>query len=174
MQLRPASGQAELWMQALHDAHAQPVYRYLLRLTQGNREAAEDLLQETLLRAWRSKADLLADVETLRPWLYTVARNVAIDAGRSKQARPSEVDGADLARIPAATDAFERLVTSATVRKALLELSPEHRTVLVELYYRGASAAETAARIGIPEGTVKSRVHYALRALRSALGSDDG
>jgi RNA polymerase sigma-70 factor (ECF subfamily) len=158
-------------MQAVCDAHARPIYRFLLRLTLGDREAAEDLLQETLLRAWRNEADLPGEVETLRPWLFTVARNLAIDAGRYKQTRPTEVGGDDITRIPVATDAFDRLLTAATVRQALLELSPEHRTVLVELYYRGASAAETAARTGIPEGTVKSRAHYALRALRNVLAS---
>jgi RNA polymerase sigma-70 factor (ECF subfamily) len=135
----PDPVQTNAWMQAVCDAHARPIYRFLLRLTLGDREAAEDLLQETLLRAWRNEADLPGEVETLRPWLFTVA--------------------------------FDRLLTAATVRQALLELSPEHRTVLVELYYRGASAAETAARTGIPEGTVKSRAHYALRALRNVLAS---
>jgi RNA polymerase sigma-70 factor (ECF subfamily) len=103
--------------------------------------------------------------------LFTVARNQAIDLARARQARPSEVGMNTMAWAPTAGDYVERLLDAATVRRALLELSPEHRAVLVELYYRGASAAEAAAWIGIPEGTVKSRAHYGLHALRRAIGS---
>lgn len=162
----------DLWMQRVYQVHAGALYRFLLRLTLGDRAAAEDLLQETLLRAWRNVEDLPGSVDDLRPWLFTVARNLAIDAGRSRQVRPTEVD-ADLAALAATTDAFELLLTAATVRQALLNLTPEHRIVLIQLYYRGASAAETAARIGVPEGTVKSRAHYALRALRTTLGATE-
>ena len=55
------------------------------------------------------------------------------------------------------------------VAEAVTRLSPEHRAVLVECYYRGQPVAEAARRLGVPEGTVKSRTHYALRALRLAL-----
>jgi RNA polymerase sigma-70 factor (ECF subfamily) len=158
-------------MRELHRAHAKPLYRFLLRLTLGDREAAEDLLQETMLRAWR-KLDLLPDdIQAIRPWLFTVARNVAIDGARARQARPAEVDAGDISWIASSSDAFERLLTIEALRQALLQLSPQHRTVLVELYYRGASVAETAARIGVPEGTIRSRSFYALRALRSIIAS---
>ena len=158
-------------MRAVHEMHARSVYHFLLRTTLGNREAAEDLLQETLLRAWRNVDRLTTSVEALRPWLFTVARNLAIDAGRARQLRPPEDFSSDISRLPAGTDSVERLLTAATVREALLKLSTEHRAVLVELYYRDASAAETAERIGIPEGTVKSRAHYGLRALAHILGT---
>ena len=155
-------------MLAIYTDHARPLYRFLLRLTLGDREVAEDLLQESLLRAWRCIDEV--PFNAARPWLFRVARNVSIDAARARRIRPPETGiGEDIVRMPVPDDAVERMLTSATVRDALLELTPEHRTVLVELYYRGASAAETAARMGIPEGTVKSRVHYALRALRKAL-----
>ncbi len=161
-------------MQAIYDTHARPLYQFLLRLTFGDRLAAEDLLQDTLLRAWRHIERLPNDVTELRPWLFTVARNQAIDVARARQARPVEVGMNTLAWVPARGDAVERLLAATTVRRALRELSPEHRRVLVELYYRGASAAETAERIGVPEGTVKSRAHYGLHALRSAIGSIEG
>lgn len=158
-------------MRALYDAHAKPLYHFLLSLTFGERQAAEDLLQETMLRAWRKIEDLNANVDTLRPWLVTVARRIAIDAARARQARPAEVRVVDMATLPAADDAIERLVAAQAIKKALTRLSPEHRGVIVEIYYRGRSAAETAALLGIPEGTVKSRMYHALRSLRAAMGS---
>ncbi len=160
-------------MRELHRAHAKPLFRFLLRLTLGDRDAAEDLLQETMLRAWR-KLDLLPDdVQAMRPWLFTVARNVAIDGARARHARPDEID-ADISWLSSPSDEFERLLTTQALRQALLQLSPQHRTVLVELYYRGASVAEAAARIGVPEGTIRSRSFYALRALRSIIVDADG
>jgi RNA polymerase sigma-70 factor, ECF subfamily len=165
------SGQAtaEAWMRALYEAHAEPLYRFLLRLTLGGRQAAEDLLQETLLRAWRCLDELNVDVQTLRPWLFTVARRVAIDAGRARHARPSEVSAIDLAAVAARVDQVDHLVSREAMRRALLRLSPEHRSVIVTIFYRELSVRETAALLGIPEGTVKSRTHHALRSLRNAV-----
>ena len=111
------------------------------------------------------------DVEKVRPWLYTVARNVAIDAARARTVRPPEVIVADITRLASADDAVDRLVTAQTVRQGLSQLSADHRAVLIALYFRGSSTAEAAARLGIAEGTVKSRAYYAVRSLHAALGS---
>lgn len=161
----------EARMQALYDVHAKPVYRFLLQLTFGDRQAAEDLLQETLLRAWRKLDDLNADINTLRPWLITVARRIAIDAARARQARPAEVGAFDVSGVPASEDAIERMLAAQTIRQALAGLSLKHRTVIIEIYYRGRSASEVAALLGIPEGTVKSRTYHALRSMRATMGS---
>jgi RNA polymerase sigma-70 factor (ECF subfamily) len=158
-------------MRALYRAHAAPLYRFLLRITFGDPHAAEDLTQETLLRAWRNLDSLHAEVDSVRPWLFTVGRRIAIDAARARAARPTEIGAADIAIMPAADDAIERLITVHTVRQAMATLNPEHRGVLIELYYRDRSTAETAARLGIPVGTVKSRTHYALRSLSAAIGA---
>jgi RNA polymerase sigma-70 factor (ECF subfamily) len=157
-------------MQALYDAHARAIYRFLLRLTFGERQAAEDLTQETMLRAWRGIDGLNADIGALRPWLLTVARRVAIDASRARQSRPAELAAFDLAVLPASHDPIEAMLQASTVRQALATLRPEHRRVIVEVYYRGRSVAEAAEILGIPSGTVKSRTYHALRALRAALG----
>ena len=164
-----SSGEAR--MQALYDAHAKPLYRFLLQLTFGDRQAAEDLLQETLLRAWRKLDELNADIDTLRPWLITVARRIAIDAGRARQARPAEVGAFDITGVPASEDPIDRMLAAQTIRQALLRLTPEHRTVIIEIYYRGRSASEVAELLGIPEGTVKSRTYHALRSLRATMES---
>jgi RNA polymerase sigma-70 factor (ECF subfamily) len=161
-------------MRALHDEHSPPLLRFLLRLSLGERQLAEDLLQETMLRAWRSIDSIAEDLETQRRWLFTVARRVAIDAARARQARPAEVGSLDLNRMPASGDAVEGVVAVHLVREALPKISEEHRTVLVALYFRGLSTGEIAAALGIPEGTVKSRVHYALRAMRAVIGPVGG
>jgi RNA polymerase sigma-70 factor (ECF subfamily) len=148
--------------------------KFLLRLTLGQRQAAEDMLQETLVRAWQNLDKLPEDVSALRPWLFTVARRVAIDAGRAKTARPVEVTMTDRVREPVGPDLAEQVTSVQTIREAIQKLSPDHRSVLIELYYRGSSTADAAQRLGIPEGTVKSRAHYALRSLAATIGRTDG
>ncbi|MET7398397.1 sigma-70 family RNA polymerase sigma factor [Dactylosporangium sp. NPDC005572] len=157
------------WMRTLYRENARPLYRFLLRMT-GERQAAEDLLQETLLRAWRNRDNLPADFRVLRRWMFTVARRVAIDAFRARDARPMEVGAIDVSGLPSTHDAIEQLLTVQTVRRALGSLTPEHRAVLVELYFRGRMAAEVATLLGIPEGTVKSRAYYAVRQMREVTG----
>jgi len=151
--------------------HGRPLYRFLLRVTFGDRREAEDLLQETLLRAWRYLQDHTADVAHLRPWLYTVARRVAIDAARARQARPTEVTATDVSTLPTARDDIERLLIGITMRRGLKSLTQDHRQVLFEVFYQGHSPREAAKALGIPEGTVKSRTYYALRALATVTGA---
>lgn len=155
-------------LRALWSEHGGPLLAYATRLTGGDRQRAEDIVQETLLRAWRHPEALGADKGSPRPWLCTVARNIAVDAHRSRQARPPEV-GADALSLVAIPDAADRVLESWIVTDALRTLSAEHRDVLVETYFRGKSVAEAAATLRIPPGTVKSRTYYALRALRLAL-----
>lgn len=148
--------------------HSGPLLAYATRLTDGDRQRAEDIVQETLLRAWRHPEALADDRGSVRPWLCTVARNLAVDAHRARRARPSEV-GADALDLVPVSDEADRVLESWIVTDALRSLSAEHREVLVETYFRGKSVAEAAATLGIPVGTVKSRTYYALRALRLTL-----
>lgn len=166
---RPPDGRArEDSLRALYDAHASALLGYALRLTDGDRMRAEDIVQETLLRAWRHLDQLDDDRAPIRPWLFTVAQRLAIDAHRARQARPPEVGDALLAVLPG-LDELEHALDRIVVTDALDSLSPEHRAVIVETYYRGRSVAEAARVLGIPPGTVKSRCYYALRALTLAL-----
>jgi RNA polymerase sigma-70 factor (ECF subfamily) len=164
----PTNGPVAL-MQQLHDEHAGALWGYCLRLTGNDRAHAEDLLQETLLRAWRSSRLLDESRGSVRSWLFTVARNIAIDEWRTRRTR-TEVS---VAEPPEHTDIgrdhTDQLLLSWVVADALARLSDDHRAVLVCCYYRGMSVAEAARQLDIPEGTVKSRTHYALRALRLAL-----
>jgi RNA polymerase sigma-70 factor, ECF subfamily len=160
------TGEREL--RALYDAHALALLTYALRLCGGDRAQAEDLVQETLVRAWRNLDRLDPSAAPVRPWLFTVAQRLAIDAHRARQARPREVGDAALAGVPS-LDGMEGALDRIIVTDALQALSPEHRAVIVETYYRGRSVAEVAGVLGIPPGTVKSRCYYALRALKLAL-----
>ncbi|MER6780325.1 MULTISPECIES: sigma-70 family RNA polymerase sigma factor [unclassified Streptomyces] len=154
----------------LHSEHGKALYGFLLGLTFGDRHRAEDLLQETFFRAWKHPEVLESDHASLRPWLYTVGRRLAIDARRARLVRPAEVgpDALD-GHAPLADDGTEQAVTVLDVRDALRSLSPQHRAVLVQIYFRGASVCEAARALGVPAGTVKSRTYYALRALREAM-----
>ncbi|OLT19486.1 RNA polymerase subunit sigma [Pseudonocardia sp. CNS-139] len=164
----PPSPDAETFVRALYDDAAGPLFGYVLRLT-GDRARAEEVVQETLVRAWRSAVHLDAGSEALRAWLFTTARNLCTDLWRRDAARPATVsDDFALASAPAA-DELDRAVQRWTVATALARLTPEHRAVLVETYYEGRSVAEAAQRLGVPAGTVKSRTYYALRALRLVL-----
>jgi RNA polymerase sigma-70 factor (ECF subfamily) len=154
-------------LRALYDAHAAALFGFALRLT-GDRGQAEDVVQETLLRAWRRRPQTHGDTADLRPWLLTVARRVVIDGYRARRARPAEVADDVLAALPDA-DVVDAALDRIVMLDALGALSDEHRSVLVELYYRGRSVAEAATELGVPAGTVKSRSYYALRALRLAL-----
>jgi len=156
-----------LLMQQLHDEHASALFGFCLHLT-GDRVRAEDVAQETLLRAWQRPSVLDASRGSVRSWLFTVARNIVIDEWRSKR-HQNEHATADLPEPGDPVDQTDSLLQSWVVAEALTQLSPEHRAVLLECYYRGRSVAEASRRLGVPEGTVKSRTHYALRALRLAL-----
>src|SRR4051812_22164170 len=155
-------------LRLLYEQHAGPLLSYALRLTGGDRGRSEDIVQETFLRAWRHPEALDPDRGPVRSWLFTVARNVAVDAHRARKARPTEVGDDVLALVPAA-DEIEHALDSWLIADAMATLSPDHRAVLVETYYRGRSVAEAASVLGVPPGTVKSRTFYALRALRLAL-----
>ena len=159
-------------LRALHDEHAGPLWSYVVTLTNGDRGKAQDVVQETLLRAWRNPQVLDQSRGSARGWLYTVARRIVIDEWRAAKARPETVTDT-LPERPAA-DATEQLVDRQIVVAALRTLSPEHRDVVLECYFRGSSVAEAAQRLGIAPGTVKSRSHYALRALRLAIDEMGG
>ncbi|HEX2313630.1 MAG TPA: sigma-70 family RNA polymerase sigma factor [Thermomonospora sp.] len=157
----------EKLLRSLYAEHGGPLLGYVLRLTGGDRQHAEDVVQETLLRAWRHPEALTG--RPVRPWLFTVARNLVVDAHRARQSRPPETGLNEHAAVPAEGDDIDRALESWTVAEALAELSPSHRAVILETYYRGRSVAEAAKILGIPPGTVKSRTYYALRALKLAL-----
>ena len=133
-----------------------------------DRASADDIVQETFIRAWRHLPQLSADDRPIRPWLFRVARNLLIDANRAARARPTTVPGS------VGTDSgLEKILDRQLVSAALQHLSPAHQTVLVETFYRGGTMATVARELGIPHGTARSRLHYALDAMREQLEEHD-
>jgi RNA polymerase sigma-70 factor, ECF subfamily len=154
---------SELWRN-----HGLALLRFACKLTLGDWQRAEDIVQETLIRAWRHPEVVGTGRAPIRPWLYTVARRVAIDMWRARS-RTEEVADGEQPDMPDPSDCIEQTITGLDVRAALGTLSAPHRRVLVEMYYNNRSVTETARLLGIPPGTVKSRAHYATRQLRRIL-----
>ena len=161
---RRASTDEEL-MTALYTEHYSVLLSFVLRYVQ-DRHRAEDLVQETLLRAWRHVGHLDPEPGRTRSYLLTIARNVVTNAWRAEQRRPRLVqDERAVEAVPVADDVDE-LVEGWLVAEAVDRLSDDHRAVVRAMYYEGRSVAEAARELSVPEGTVKSRAYYAVRALR--------
>jgi RNA polymerase sigma-70 factor, ECF subfamily len=156
-------------MRVLYDEHAAALWRYAVRLT-GDTARAEDVVQETLLRAWRHPEVTEDSERSARAWLFTVARNLIIDERRSARYR-SESGTPDMEQTAdrAAPDEVETALDRMLLGEAIAQLSEEHRAVIRRAYYQGWSTAQIAADVHIAEGTVKSRLHYGMRALRLKL-----
>jgi RNA polymerase sigma-70 factor (ECF subfamily) len=151
----------------LMNVHAPPLRKYVTRLMAGDADRSEDIVQETMLRAWQHREVIVAQASA-RPWLFRVARNLSVDWYRRQAARPTEVpdeaagDDADVF----AMDRLEDVVRRQLITDLLKPLSDQHREVLIQLYYFDRTQAEVAEVLGVAEGTVKSRAHYALSEIR--------
>lgn len=138
----------------------------------GDRQAAEDAVQETFLRVWRS-ADTYDDLRgTERGWLHTVLRNVVVDLLRARQARPVQ-PVAELGEVQPLwirpESAMDEALRRWEVEGALGRLTDQHRYVILAMHYEGRPAIEVAADLQIPVATVRTRLFYALRNLRLIL-----
>ena len=152
--------------------HGQELFRFLIRLTNGDRERAEDIYQETLLRAWRRPEDCRQCLSAGPGWLYTIARRISIDQLRAAATRPVLVsDEIQMMKAASPSDQVDRALLVAEVRSAITALSLPHQEVLRQVYLEDRPVSEVAARLGVPVGTVKSRTHYALGALKDALAA---
>ncbi len=164
--VRPRIAEADF--DALVARHHHAVFSYLHRRTFGDTQLAEDLTQETFMRALQHPEILSSPKGTPLPWLYRVARNLVIDHLRARRVRPAEVRNSDpdaLTEEHELGNEIDRLLNTWSVRQAMRELSERHRRVLVEVYFNGRSVSETADLLAVPEGTVKSRCYYGLRSL---------
>jgi RNA polymerase sigma-70 factor, ECF subfamily len=166
-----ARGPDEALIRSLYTDHGRSLLAYAVRMT-GDRHAAEDLVQDTIVKAWKNSDTLFNGTRSVRAWLLTVLRNLIIDRARAKAARPTEVAESPW-YLPVQRDHADDVVDSMVILRALEGLPPRHREVLVELYYRGRTTRDAAAALGIPEGTVRSRAFKALRSLRGLVRSDD-
>jgi RNA polymerase sigma-70 factor, ECF subfamily len=154
-------------LRAAYDAHGAELYRFARR-SLADASLAEDAVQEAFLRAWRASASYDPSRASQRTWLFAILRNVVIDLARARRSRPPLADGGPSAE-GTADDELDRALTAWQVESALAELDDDHRRVLVEIHWRGRPYDEVADDLGIPAGTVKSRVYYGLRAMRTNL-----
>ena len=148
-----------------YEAHPGEHYGFALRSLE-DPGLAEEAVQDTFLRAWRAGERFDPELGSLRTWLFAILRNVIIDLGRARASRPG-VTGAELPDV--GHEPFEEILLTWQVEEALRRIGEQHRRVLVETYLRGRPYGEVATELGVPEGTIKSRVYYGLRALRNAL-----
>jgi RNA polymerase sigma-70 factor (ECF subfamily) len=160
---------ADTAIRRLYEGHAQALRRYVQRFCP-DRASADDIVQETFIRAWRHLPQLSSEDFPVRPWLFRVARNLLIDADRAARARPVTVPAQATAEEGRDDAGLDRVLDQQIVAGALDQLSPAHRAVLVETFYQGCTLAKVARQLGIPDSTARSRLHYALQALRRQLG----
>lgn len=158
----------DAFSRTLYERHGTVLLSFAVQLCDGDRHRAEDVVQETAVRAWQHQGILDPSTDGVRTWLFTVAHRIAIDHHRARQARPKEV-GEEEPADSAAPDPADRVVTLQVVLKAMTELTEVQREVLIYNYYLGYSVEQTARALSLAPGTVKSRAHYAIRALREAL-----
>ena len=161
---------ADEGLRAAYRSHAGELYRFARR-SLGDEGAAQDVVQETFLRAWRSAHRYDPALASLRVWLFAIARNVVIDQARVVQSRPwlNDLVADPAPHGGAQPDASERLLRGWVVEEALRRIGEDHRQALVETYLRDRPYAEVAEELQIPVATLRTRVFYGLKALRVAM-----
>lgn len=167
--MSPGALRQERDVREAYAAHANELYGFAMR-SLGDSGLAEEAVQETFLRAWRAGERFDPQIGSLRTWLFAILRNVVVDMARARAVRPQLASGASSERETATSvDEFDRALASWQVEEALLRVSEEHRVALVEVHVRGRPYGDVSADLGVPVGTLKSRVYYGLKALRLAL-----
>lgn len=155
-------------IEQLHADWAGALFVYAWRRL-GDPGAAEEAVQDTLVRAWRHADRFDPERGSLPGWLFTIARHVTIDGLRRRDARPPQATGLDERDVALADVDVDRALEAWQLAEALHGLTPEHREAIVEVHYLGYTVRDVAARHDLPVGTVKSRLYYGLRALRLRL-----
>jgi len=133
-------------------------------------DLAEDVVQEAFLRAWRACASFDPAGGPMVNWLLVITANTAIDMVKARVRRPPLASGpADDNAPPAGLSDIDLLILRSELRDALSSIGAQHRDAVVETVLRDRSYADVAAELGVPAGTVRTRVHYGLRRLRCVL-----
>jgi RNA polymerase sigma-70 factor (ECF subfamily) len=137
-----------------------------------NHQTAEEIAQEAFLSVWRHARTYNPALGAVRPWLFTIVQNAAIDALRQSRAGARQLSLEEAWMSPALTDVF--LDAYASVQRAqiwacLRRLPSEQRTAIERVYYSGQSFVEISRETGVPIGTVKSRVRLGMSKLRRML-----
>jgi RNA polymerase sigma-70 factor (ECF subfamily) len=162
---RPRSTQdPQVLLHTLYADYGVALRAYVTRLLSDPHQA-EDVVQETMLRAWRNAEILVPERGSVSGWLMRVAHNIAVDKIRARKARPEEVE--ESAAVPRGLDDHASdVVNSVFMARVLARLSPSHREVLRVVYFADRTAVQAAETLGLPVGTAKSRTYHALRRLK--------
>ena len=142
----------------------------IARLVLGDAHQAEDAVQDALVRAWQGLPEL-RDPERWEAWLHRLIVNACADQGRRRVRQSVEVRMAWFD--PAAGDEVRLVDDHDQLDRGFRKLKPDHRAAVVLHYYLGLSVPEVAEALGVPVGTAKSRIHYAVDAMRAALEADE-
>lgn len=157
--------------ESLVRSHADAVYGHALRFF-GDPQAAEDVMQEVFVKVYRSLGSF-DERSAFSTWLFRITRNVCLDMFRAGKRRPVPVDPVDLVG-GQSPDHAQAVVDAAAVEEAMRALQPEDREALGAVTLFGLSYADAATELGVPVGTVKSRVFRARRTLLATLGMTGG
>jgi RNA polymerase sigma-70 factor (ECF subfamily) len=160
----PGALKQERDVREAYAAHSGELYGFAMR-SLGDSGLAEEAVQETFVRAWRAGERFDPEVGSLRTWLFAILRNVVIDLSRARAARPRVAETG----IEPSVEPLEQALLAWQVEEAMRRIGEDHRRVLLETHFRGRPYNEVAAELGVPEGTVKSRVYYGLKAMRVVL-----
>lgn len=161
-----SEAERERRLRALMSTYQRPLMRYAIKLATGDRGFAEDVVQEAFVRAWTHIEQLTADRGSVLGWLRRVVHNLVMDGYRRRSTRPSEV-GIEHAELVLVPDPTPHVDDSVVVDQVLGHLWSKHRAALVAVYLNDRSAADLAAELDVPVGTIKSRVHNAVKAART-------
>ena len=161
-----AAGNSGAPVAELYRRYGGRLYRLGVRAL-GDAGLAEEMVQESFVRLWRTAGRFDADRGTVAAYLFVIARSVANDVRKRPSSRPLVPVEDD--QLPPQLDSVDRILESLMVRDALDALSPAHREVLRLVHEDGLTQAQIAERLALPLGTVKTRMFHGLRALRTAL-----
>jgi RNA polymerase sigma-70 factor (ECF subfamily) len=142
----------------------------LARMILRDTELAEDATQEALVRAWRD-LPTLRDVERFDAWLNRVLVRTCYDIGRHRRRWRAEITV--LPNEPSESDRTSELADRDQLERGLRRLTDDQRTILTLNFYLGLTSTEMAEALDVPAGTVRSRIHYAIEALRAAIAADE-
>lgn len=173
---RAANGDARA-LEVIYDRYSGVVFSFSLRLV-GDRQLAEEVLQEVFFRAWQQGGNFSAQRGSLVTWLLSITHNMSIDEIRKRNRRPQKADSEEpellLAGLQASGQSVEDEVwigsLRGTIGEALRELPASQREAIEMAYFQGLTQREIAEALGEPLGTIKTRMRLGLLKLREALG----
>jgi RNA polymerase sigma-70 factor (ECF subfamily) len=161
-----AAGDTGAPMAELYRRYERRLYRFGVQRL-GNNGLADEMVQETFVRLWRTAGNFDAEKASVQTYLYVIARSVAADVRKRPSSRPLlPVEDADM---PPQPDTVDQIIDSMIVREALESLGSGHAQVIQLAQDEGLTQSQIAERLGLPLGTVKTRMFHGIRAMRVAL-----